>query len=373
MFGAEPRVFGAPGRVNLIGEHTDYSDGFVLPVAIDLNTVFAASTRDDRRIIVHSAFANETYEFALDEPGKGNRGLWLDYVEGVARVLESRGHRLSGANMFIDSDVPPGAGLSSSAALEVSAGYAMLSISGIDIDRVQLALAAQKAEHSYVGTMCGIMDQFIAALGQRDHALLIDCRYLESSPVPIDTDRIAVVVCDTNIRHELATSEYNMRRRECERSVELLRIALPGIQALRDVTLVDFDEHGHLLPDPLIRRARHVVTENVRTLTAAIALRAGDLDKVGRLMLQSHMSLRDDFEVSTSELDALVEISVGIKGVIGARMTGGGFGGSTVALVLRDDLDEFRKLVAARYLETTGNETKIYVTGIADGAREISA
>ncbi|MBC8145967.1 MAG: galactokinase [bacterium] len=372
MFGREARVFAAPGRVNLIGEHTDYNDGFVLPIAIDRQTITAAAKRDDRRMRVHSANANETLEFNLDEPGNGNRGIWLDYVEGVARVLESRGTRLVGADLFIDSDVPLGAGLSSSAALEVSTGYAMLSIADVEIDRIQLALAAQKAEHSYVGTLCGIMDQFISALGQRNNALLIDCRYLDASPVPIDTSEIAVVICDSNVRHELATSEYNTRRRECERSVELLRVALPGIQALRDVTLVDFDEHGHLLPDPLIRRARHVVTENVRTITTTIALRAGELDKVGRLMLQSHMSLRDDFEVSTFELDTLVEIAGSIEGVVGARMTGGGFGGSIVALAKRSAIDEFRSVIAERYTQLTGKTTTVYVTSIDDGARELT-
>jgi galactokinase len=371
-FGREPRVFAAPGRVNLIGEHTDYNDGFVLPIAIDRQTLVASDVRDDRRVRVHSVNTDETLEFDLDEEGKGNRGIWLDYVEGMARVLSSRGHKLVGLDMIIESDVPVGAGLSSSAALEVSTGYAMLSHAGVAIDPVRLALDAQQAEHRYVGTMSGIMDQFIAALGRAGHALLIDCRHLDADPVPIDTSEVAIAICDTNVRHELVSSEYNTRRRECERAVELLQSALPRIQALRDVTLVDFEQQGHLLPDPLFRRARHVVTENVRTLAATIALRSRDFEKAGKLMLQSHLSLRDDYEVSVPELDALVEISYAIPGVIGARMTGGGFGGSTIAFVRRDALDEFRATIGEQYRARTGRDATVYVTEIADGARELT-
>ena len=371
MFGRDPRVFAAPGRVNLIGEHTDYNDGFVLPVAIDRQTYVAAATRDDRTFRVHSTSSDETLEFDLDADGAGRRGIWLDYVEGMARVLASRGHNLSGLEMYIDSDVPLGAGLSSSAALEVSAGYAMMSMSGIAIDRVRLALDAQQAEHRYVGTMSGIMDQFIAAMGKPGNALLIDCRNLDGNPVPLDTTDVAIAVCDTNVRHELATSEYNTRRSECERCVELLRVALPHIQALRDVTLVDFDTYGHLLPDPLFRRARHVVTENVRTIAATIALRSGDFDKAGRLMLQSHLSLRDDYEVSVRELDVLVELAHSGAGVHGARMTGGGFGGSAIALVRRDALEHFKRVISEGYRRETGRDATIYVTEIGDGAREV--
>jgi galactokinase len=371
MFGGEPRLFAAPGRVNLIGEHTDYNDGFVLPIAIDRQTVVAVSVRDDRTIRVCSLSTGETLEFDLDAEGKGNRGIWLDYVEGVARVLESRGHRLKGLDMLIDSDVPVGSGLSSSAALEVSTGLAMLSSSGAEIDMMRLALDTQQAEHRYVGTMSGIMDQFIAALGREGTALLIDCRHLDASPVPIDMSEIAIAICDTNVRHELASSEYNARRRECERSVEILRAALPSVRALRDVTLVDFDTHGHLLPDPLFRRTRHVVTENVRTLSAAISLRGGDYEKVGRLMLQSHLSLRDDYEVSIAELDVLVELAHAIDGVYGARMTGGGFGGSAIALLRRDAMDEFAATISGRYREAFGRDATVFFTTIADGAREI--
>jgi galactokinase len=366
----EPRLFRAPGRVNLIGEHTDYNDGFVLPMAIDRETVVAGSSRVDRKVRVYSLNLDEALEFDLDQPGEKRRGIWLDYVEGVARVLECRGVALRGGDLAISSDVPAGAGLSSSAALEVSAGLALVSLAGNEVDGVALALAGQQAEHVYVGTLCGIMDQFVAALGQKGHALLIDCRTLEATPVPLDTSGMAVVICDTNVKHELSSSEYNVRRAECERGVELLRAALPGIRALRDVSVEEFYRHEGLLPEPIRRRCRHVVTENERTLAAARSLNDGDLDGMGHLMYASHRSLRDDYEVSCRELDVLVEIAADL-GTIGARMTGGGFGGSTVNLVRRAALAEFQRTVAREYTRTTNLSPTIYISEAGSGAKEV--
>ena len=366
------RLFRAPGRVNLIGEHTDYNGGFVLPMAIDREAMVAAAPRADRRVRVHSLNVGESAEFDLDRPGPARRGWWLDYVEGVAQALESRGVRLRGADVVISSDVPPGSGLSSSAALEVSAGLALATLSGVEVDRVTLALAGQQAEHTYVGTMCGIMDQFVAALGRAGHALLIDCRTLEAAPVPLDTARAPVVICDTNVRHELSSSEYNTRRAECERGVELLKEVLPGITQLRDVSVADFKEHEALLPEPVRRRCRHAVTENERTLRAVGALRRGDLGEAGRLMNESHASLRDDYEVSCAELDAMAEIARARgPGVYGSRMTGGGFGGSTVSLVRRDALEDFLKTVPAEYERRTGIAPRAYVSEAGDGAKEV--
>jgi galactokinase len=371
MYGVAPRLFGAPGRVNLIGEHTDYNDGFVLPMAIDRETVVAAAARDDRSVRVHSLNLAESGQFDLDEPAQAQRGIWLDYVEGVARVLESRGALLGGADLSILSDVPVGAGLSSSAALELSVGLALVALSGANVERVALALAGQEAEHVFVGTKCGIMDQFVAALGRRGHALLIDCRSLEVEAIPLNLESIAVVVCDTRVKHELSSSEYNKRRAECERGVELLRAALPGIRALRDVSVAEFEQYEDRLPEPVRRRCRHVVTENARTLQAAAALRRGDLEGMGQLMTGSHLSLRDDYEVSSAELDALVEIADRTEGVLGARMTGGGFGGCTVNLVRRDALLKFREVVTREYNNATDQQTDIYVVEASDGAREI--
>jgi galactokinase len=370
-YGREPRLFRAPGRVNLIGEHTDYNDGFVLPMAIDRETVVAAAPRQDRQVHAFSLNLSEAAAFDLDHPGRRRRGLWLDYLEGVAQALEETGVRLQGADLMISSDVPTGAGLSSSAALEVSVGLALASLSGHALDGVTLALAGQRAEHEYVGTKCGIMDQFVAALGQTGHALLIDCRSLEATPVPLDTARVAVVICDTNIKHELADSEYNVRRAECERGVELLRQALPGIRALRDVTVADFERYQEVLPEVIRRRCHHVVTENERTLAASEALGRGCLEEMGRLMKESHLSLRDDYEVSCAELDLLVEIAGNFKDCLGARMTGGGFGGSTVNLVRREALSEFQEVINREYPRVTNISPGIYVSNAGDGAKEV--
>jgi galactokinase len=371
-YGRAARIFRAPGRVNLIGEHTDYNGGFVLPMAIERETVVAAAPRADRTVRAYSAGLNEELSFDLDHPNPPRRGVWLDYVEGVAQALESRGVLLSGADLLIDSDVPAGAGLSSSAALEISTGLALARVSGREVDGVTLALAGQQAEHTYVGTLCGIMDQFVAALARERHALLIDCRSLEAEPVPLDTTSAAFVVSDTRVKHELSSSEYNVRRAECARGVELLRERLPGITQLRDVSREDFQRHADVLPDPILRRCRHVVTENERTLDAARALRAGDLAEMGRLMYESHYSLRDDYEVSSPELDVLVEIARGLPGVLGARMTGGGFGGSTVSLVRREAVEEFERALSEGYERETGKRPAILVSEAGAGAAEVS-
>ena len=371
-FGKEARLYAAPGRVNLIGEHTDYNEGFVLPMAIDRATFVAGAGRDDRRVRVHSITFDESAEFDLDAEGRGRRGLWLDYVEGVARELEKRGTHLRGADLMIASDVPLGAGLSSSAALEVSTGFALLSLSDVEIDPKELALAAQAAEHHYVGAQVGIMDQFTAVMGRRGCALLIDCRSLETTQIPLRASEVVVAICDTRVKHELASSEYNTRRRECERGVEILREWLPEIRALRDVSPEEFERFENQLPEPVRRRCRHIVTENARTLLAAEALRAGRTEEVGRVMFLSHASLRDDYEVSCAELDTMVEIASGVKGVMGARMTGGGFGGCTVNLVERAALNEFQKEIMSGYKLATGLEPFIYIAEASDGAREIS-
>jgi galactokinase len=370
-YGRAARIFRAPGRVNLIGEHTDYNGGFVLPMAIERETVVAAAPRADRTVRAYSTGLDEELSFDLDRPGPTRRGIWLDYVEGVAQALESRGVKLDGADLLIDSDVPAGAGLSSSAALEISVGLALARVSGQELEGVTLALAGQQAEHTYVGTLCGIMDQFVAALAEERHALLIDCRSLEAEPVPLDTRSAAFVIADTRVKHELSSSEYNVRRAECARGVELLREHLPGILELRDVSVADFRQHADALPDTIRRRCRHIVTENERTLDAAQALRTGDLDEMGRLMYESHYSLRDDYEVSSPELDVLVEIARGLPGVLGARMTGGGFGGSTVSLVRRESLKDFERALSEGYERETGKRPAILVSEAGAGAGEI--
>jgi galactokinase len=370
------RLFRAPGRVNLIGEHTDYNEGFVLPMAIDRETCVAARPRDGRRVRIYSLNVDERAEFDLDAPGERERGIWLDYVEGVAHALERRGVRLRGADLAISSDVPVGAGLSSSAALEVSAGLALAQVSGVEVDMVELALAGQEAEHTYVGAKVGIMDQFIAALGRAGHALLIDCRRLETRAIPVDTTETVIVICDTRVKHELSASEYNTRRAECEEGVELLRRAgLDGIRALRDVSEADLQQYGGALPETVGRRCRHVVTENARTLAAADALAGGRLAEMGQLMLASHDSLSRDYEVSCRELDLLVSIAMSLAGgaTLGARMTGGGFGGCTVNLVHRAALSEFTETITREYTDATGQTPNIYVSEAGEGAGEVTS
>ncbi|HZS09162.1 MAG TPA: galactokinase [Blastocatellia bacterium] len=371
FYGSEPGIFRAPGRVNLIGEHTDYNEGFVLPMAIDRATFVAGAARDDRVVRLNSLNLSEQFEFDLDLPGTPLRHIWADYVEGVARTLEAGGARLRGADLMIASDVPVGAGLSSSAALEVSTGFALLALAGAEIDRTALALAGQKAEHDYVGARVGIMDQLTAALGRRDSAMLIDCRTLAVTWFPLETSEVSVVVCDSRVKHELASSEYNTRRAECEQGVELLRRFLPGIHALRDVSVDDFRKYEEQIPEPVRRRCRHVVTENARTLAASLALWSDRMEEMGRLMAESHKSLRDDYEVSCRELDLLVSTASETEGVIGARMTGGGFGGSTVNLVRTEAIENFSETISRKYQSETGISPGIYVVSAGDGVGEI--
>ena len=368
LFGQTPRLFRAPGRVNLIGEHTDYNDGFVMPSAIALGCWVAMSAREDRRLAARSEDLQETVELELD-PGARRRGRWSDYVQGVAVVLEQQGLRLRGANLLIRSQVPIGSGLSSSAALEVATGLALLANSGLDMERMQLARLCQRAENEFVGARCGIMDQFTACFGQAGHALLLDCRSLAYRPLPLPAG-IALVICDSRVRHDLAAGEYNARRAQCEAGVRALARGRPHIHALRDATLDDLDRMRAELGNAVYRRCRHVVTENARVRQAAGALERGELREFGRLMAESHRSLRDDYEVSCSELDVLVELAGKLEGVYGARMTGGGFGGCTINLVRAEKVEDFRRLLSAGYLQATGRAAKLYVSEAASGAKE---
>ncbi len=369
-YGKEPRLFSAPGRVNLIGEHTDYNDGFVLPMAVDRRTAVAAASRPDRKVQVHAFDLNDNDTFSLDAPELPPSKKWVAYVEGVALELEQRGIKLTGADLAIASNLPIGAGLSSSAALEIAVGKSLLALSNQPLDSVQLALVAQKAEHVYAGTKCGIMDQLTVTLAQKGYALLIDCRSLDVKPIKLNLPDTAVVVCNTNVKHELASSAYNERRAECERAVEILRRSLPHIRALRDVSIIEFERYAGELPDVLRKRARHVVTENQRTLEAAEALEASDLALLGHLMVLSHKSLRVDYEVSCEELDIMVDLALKQDGVYGARMTGGGFGGCTVNLVRQEMVPEFSDSIKKEYFGLTNIKPDIYLVQSDDGVAE---
>jgi len=369
-FNGEPHVYRAPGRVNLIGEHTDYNDGFVLPAALELATYAAASARPDRRLRVRSLLMDETLEFDLDEVDPKPRKDWSDYVRGVAVMLARAGHRLAGVDMMLWSDVPVGGGLSSSAALEVAVGYALLSESKLDVDLTALALTGQRAENEFVGMRCGIMDQFIACHGAAGHALLLDCRSLDWRLVPIDP-KARLMICNSMVRHSHAAGEYNSRRHDCEEGVRLLSKALPGIKALRDVSIDQLERHAELLSPVVYRRCRHIVTENDRTVRAADALEAGDLALFGRLMAESHASMRDDFEITCSEIDVMVEIASRIPGVFGARMTGGGFGGCTISLVEASAVEGFKQGVANAYRDATGLDPTIFTCSPGAGVSTV--
>ncbi|HVE55965.1 MAG TPA: galactokinase [Pyrinomonadaceae bacterium] len=363
-YGAIPRIFRAPGRVNLIGEHTDYNDGFVMPCAIDFATFVAASARTDRKIRVASSNFEGESEFDLDDQSVEIAESWARYVQGVASILERKGNLLRGANLLINSNVPIGAGLSSSAALEVSTAFALSSISEIKIEKWDLAKIGQLAEHEFAGVRSGIMDQFASTFGVENHALFLDCRSLNWSPIPLSTAKF--IICNTRTKHELADGEYNKRRADCEAAASLL-----GHQSLRDVSFAEFNEKSSELPERLQKRARHVITENRRVLEAVDFLQKNDLAEFGRLMNESHESLRSDYEVSSRELDLMVKIVRQQNGVLGARMTGGGFGGCTVNLLESEASEAFVEKVSAEYQKITGISPEIYVCNASDGVSEI--
>jgi galactokinase len=371
-FGVKAHVYRAPGRVNLIGEHTDYNDGFVMPAAIGFYCWVAAGARKDRKLVISSEEFPEQTEVELGaEPLRPSR-TWSDYAVGVAAQLEKEGFGLSGANLLIHGEVPIGAGLSSSASIEVATAIALAEESGLSIDRTRLARICQKAENEFVGMRCGIMDQFISLRGRANHALMLDCRSLQFEFVPIpESGRL--VICNTGVKHKLAGGEYNRRREECEEAVRSLAKALPNIQALRDVNREQLEQHRGVLSEIAYKRALHIVTENERVLNGKEALRNGDLRQFGEYMAESHASLRDLFEVSCAELDFMVELANLEPGVYGARMTGGGFGGATINLVDAGCAARFAENVAKAYQEKTGIACATYVCMPADGASRVES
>ena len=357
--------------MNLIGEHTDYNDGFVMPAALDFSTWVRLAPLEQHRLQIYSENFNEEVDVDLDDANLAARGHWSDYPIGVAVTLERAGYRLRGARLRIRGDVPIGSGLSSSAAIEVATACALAANSGLKIDSRELALLCQRAENEFVGARVGIMDQFVALFGEERRALLLDCRSLEYKLLPVP-ETVRLVVCNTMVKHELASSEYNERRAQCEAGVKHLAQFLSHVKTLRDVTLADLEQYGRDLSNVIYRRCRHVVTENARVLSAAAALDGSDLQRFGQLMAESHVSLRDDYQVSCRELDLMVQLASDIEGVYGARMTGGGFGGCTINLVAAPHVENFSRRVAEGYEQGTGLKPEIYTCEASRGAEQIA-
>lgn len=373
-FGERPEIYRAPGRVNLIGDHTDYNDGFVLPAAIDFYCYAAISRRPEPGWEIFSENFQKGAIWPGTEPYRGQAGQWSRYPFGVIQQLRDSGYELSGANLSVASDVPMGAGLSSSAAMEVAVASALLGSSGYTVDPSRLALLCQQAENHFAGARCGIMDQFASCHGRAGQALLIDCRSLHYRAVPVPR-RMKLVICNTMIERQLGSNEsqYNRRRAECEEGVRALAAVLPEVRALRDVTLGDLERHRGRLTSLVYKRLRHVIAENERVNRTARALEEGGdgMGEVMELMEASHRSLRDDYQVSCAELDLMVKLATEQEGVYGARMTGAGFGGCTVNLVDADFVSRFEKRVAAGYFARTRRKPEIYVCQASDGARRI--
>lgn len=366
---AQQTVF-APGRVNIIGEHTDYNDGFVMPCAINYGMAVSFAKRDDNIWRVYAIDINQTDAFSLTKEIPQSEDKWKNYVRGVVKFIQERCPEfVQGADIAMTSDVPMSSGLSSSAALEISIGKTCQLLGNLPINHTEIALIGQKAENKFVGANCGNMDQLTSALGQKDHLVMIDCRSLDITPTPVPQG-YSIAIINSNVKHDLVTGEYNSRRQECETAA-----AFFGVKALRDVSIAQFEERTAELEklNPLaFKRAKHVVYENQRVLDAVKALNKGDMVKLGELMAQSHDSMRDDFEITIPEIDYLVELAqlaIGKNG--GARMTGGGFGGCIVCLVPNDKVENVRKLIAENYQKQTGIQETFYVCTACDGAREI--
>jgi galactokinase len=368
---AAPAVFAAPGRVNLIGEHTDYAEGFVMPAAIDFATLAGISPRSDGKIVVYSENYGEerTFEAASLPAGAGKH--WSDYPLGVVSILAGEGHQIPGFSLSLWGDVPLGSGLSSSAAVEVATALAVLSIIDATYPGPVLARLCQRAENEFVGASCGIMDQFISANGKENHALLLDCRDLSFRLAPIPA-HVALVIANTMVKHSVAGGDYTTRRAEVEAACATIARHRPEVRFLRDATVDDLEKWGHEMTPNSLKRARHVVTENLRTQAAAEALAANDLAELGRLMAEAHQSYSRDFEGSCAEADAMVELAQQLPGIIGARLTGGGFGGCTINLVEQSQAKAFAAELGNRYAARIGITPEIHICHASGGAHRLS-
>jgi galactokinase len=369
VFGSEPALASrAPGRVNLIGEHTDYNDGYVMPIAIQYATTILAAPRNDREIRIHSLDFHEETSFSLDRPIEKSRDrAWSNYQKAVLVEFLKRGDALSGADFLIQGNVPMGAGLSSSASVEMATAGAVRTLNRLFIHDVDLVKLCQRAENEFVGMKCGIMDQFISGMGQEGKVLFLDCRTLDYEIIRFPSDLYSVVILNTKVKRELAGSAYNERRGQCEEGVRLLKQYLPNIRALRDVSVSDFEGYAEYLPETVRKRCGHVVRENQRVLDFRDDLKKNRRENLGKLLLDSHESLRDLYEVSCPELDAMVDIAMKTDGVVGARMTGAGFGGCAIALIQIGKEKGLEKNVLEQYPEKTGITPEVYASSPSQG------
>jgi galactokinase len=370
-FGVTPEIFSAPGRVNLIGEHTDYAEGFVMPAAIDFATLAAISPRDDGDIVIYAENFHQERRFPATRLPLKATGHWSDYPLGVMAILAGEGYTIPPLSLSLWGDVPLGSGLSSSAAVEVATATAVTALIGATIPGPRLARLCQRAENEFVGANCGIMDQFISANGAADNALLLDCRDLSYRLAPIPAN-MALVIANTMVKHSVAGDGYTTRRAEVEEACRILATHRPEIKFLRDATMADLEAWGHEIPPNALKRARHVITENQRTLEAADALLRHDLPTLGKLMHEAHVSYSKDFEGSCVEADTMVDLAQDLPGLIGARLTGGGFGGCTINVVEIDEAPAFAAALKERYRQSTGIDPEIHICHASAGAHRVA-
>lgn len=372
------RVFASPGRVNLIGEHTDYNGGYVFPAALTMDTTIITRPRGDRIIRLMATDLNDRVEASLDELEKYKNLNWGNYQLGVADQLQKHGYKLTGCDMLYHGTIPYGAGLSSSASIEVSTALALVSLSDHAFDAnspanlIELAKIGQKAENIYVGVNCGIMDQFASAMGKANHAILLNANDLSYDLVPLNLEDNKIVITNTNKKRALADSKYNERRRECEIGLKILSPAFFDTKLLGEISYEQYNNHKDLIKDKtILKRVEHVMSENSRVLKSVDSLNKGNLNRFGQLMIESHNSLRDLYEVTGVELDTLVEEALKIEGVLGSRMTGAGFGGCTVSIIKEESIDKFINEVGRSYRKKVGLQASFYISETGDGAREI--
>jgi galactokinase len=370
-FMSEPEIFAAPGRVNLIGEHTDYAEGFVMPAAIDFATMAGISPRSDGKIVIYSENFREERAFDAKSLPMAANNHWSDYPVGVIATLSGEGHIIKGFSLSLLGDVPLGSGLSSSAAIEVATALAVTSLLDVSYPGPKLARLCQRAENEFVGANCGIMDQFISANGEEDHALLLDCRDLSFRLAPIPSS-VALVIANTMVKHSVAGGEYATRRAEVEEAASVIARHRPEVRFLRDATVDDLKNWGNEMSSDALKRARHVITENTRTVAAAEALIRHDLNELGKLMAEAHWSYSHDFEASCAEADTMVTLANELPGLIGARLTGGGFGGCTINLVDREKASEFAEALCAKYADATGIIPHIHICHASSGAHRVT-